>query len=203
MPSTSTWTVSVERTRPEDALVIRSVLEAFSSLIPSETVDRLITENGGIVPRLPLEQANQVMLKLHEAGVHSSKRLEAGIEIRDDNSPSRRRDVGRTIAIISGLAVAAALVLLFKLSIAPSSLESETETAVIALTGLCPGESRETLRAAISSGYRTFAAAGFRESRPEFAGIVWRLIATTRIRPGECVGVIEGYAQFAARLKGR
>lgn len=107
------------------------------------------------------------------------------------------------IAIISGLAVAALLVLLVALSIAPSSLEYETETAVIALTGLCPGESRETLRAAISSGYRVFTVAGFRESRPEFANIVWRLIATTRIRPGECVRVIEGYAGFAARLKGR
>lgn len=35
------------------------------------------------------------------------------------------------IAIISGLAVAALLVLLVALSIAPSSLEYETETAVI------------------------------------------------------------------------
>jgi hypothetical protein len=203
MSSTSTWAVSVERTRPEDALAIRSVLGAFSSLIPSETVDRLATENGGTVPSLSLEQANQVMLKLHEAGVHSSKHLEERIEIRGDRSPSPHQDVGRTIAIISGVAVAAALVLLFTLAIAPSSLEHETETAVIALTGLCPGESREALRAAISSGHRTFAAAGFPENRPEFANIVWKLVATTRIRPGECGRVIEGYAQFAARLKRR
>ena len=86
MSSTSTWAVSVERTRPEDALAIRSVLGAFSSLIPSDTVDRLATENGGTVPSLSLEQANQVMLKLHEAGVHSSKRLEARIEIHGDSA---------------------------------------------------------------------------------------------------------------------
>jgi hypothetical protein len=77
-PPAPTWAVTVERILPESESLVRSVLEASAPSIPGETVDRLITEHGGVVRRgLSLEQANHIMLKLLEAGVPSSKRPEA------------------------------------------------------------------------------------------------------------------------------
>jgi hypothetical protein len=87
----ATWSVSVERLRPESLSLARSILEAFAPSISCERVDRLIADHQGAVGGLSLEQANHLMLKLHEAGVSSSKRVEAQADTSPPSGASEDR----------------------------------------------------------------------------------------------------------------